>query len=85
MQKNDSTTSTEILVQSDSSTKDIHELFSCEKIKSLADIHRELCMGLYSSVNGGASSDDILSLASLLVEQSEEISTLLLLKSEFAQ
>lgn len=83
MQKNDSNTLKSNSNNEQPASEGIHELFSCEKIQSLADKHRELSMGLFASVTGGASADDIFPLISLLADQAEEISSLLMLKANF--
>lgn len=74
MQKNNLNTSTKVLDPSKKSSDKMHEYFSCEKLKSIADEHSELCMGLYASIAGGASLDDVSKLVSRIVDQSETIS-----------
>lgn len=74
MQQNNITIPCASIDDTNNQPKNIHELFSCEKLKELADQHRELCMGIYASIIGGASVTDIGPLVDRLIEQAEDIS-----------
>lgn len=60
--------------------EDIHKIISCEKISLIAEKHRELCHGIHASINGGAKPSDLEPLLMLMLDQSDEITSLLSLK-----
>ncbi|ALU45659.1 hypothetical protein [Pseudoalteromonas rubra] len=76
MQTNSTTLSP--VMNSDAAVSDfIHKIISCEKVTELATMHCELSHGLFASLNGGADVSDVLPLLERLVDQSEEIASLL--------
>ncbi|MBQ4839858.1 MULTISPECIES: hypothetical protein [Pseudoalteromonas] len=63
----------------------IHKIISCEKVTDLALEHRELCHGVYAVLNGGAQIKDIEPLLFRLLEQSDDIASLLNQKKSFEE
>lgn len=55
----------------------IHKLISCENIKDLALKHSELCNAVYSSLSGGCNFDEVSLMLCRLIDQSEQIETLI--------
>lgn len=67
----------DVFSSSSNQTISIHELLSCEKFLSLAGQHEQLCVGLCSVVDGGCDLSQIKPLLLLLLEQSEELLSML--------
>lgn len=58
----------------------ISDLISQENLLTLAGKHSELCHGAYASLNGGASFEDVEKVLVLMLDQAEELSSILRLK-----